>query len=228
MAMNNSFSTKEPQYDICIKEANSLGLAKMGYMSSFVYRHDPKRLLFLLSRYKFVAKMFSGFDSVLEIGCGDGFGSVVVKKEVKRLVCSDFDELFINQARNLHKDIEFLVLDFTKEYLEGNFDGIYLLDVLEHIDKKDEDTFLKNILRSINQKSGCAIIGMPSLESQVYASKESKEGHVNCKSGDELKEFLKGYFENVFIFSMNDEVVHTGFYKMAHYLFALCTTPKKG
>jgi hypothetical protein len=24
------------------------------------------------------------------------------------------------------------------------------------------------------------------------------------------------------MFSMNDEVVHTGYHKMAHYLFALC------
>jgi len=33
---------------------------------------------------------------------------------------------------------------------------------------------------------------------------------------------LKNYFNNVFLFSMNDEVVHTGFNKMAHYLIAIC------
>jgi hypothetical protein len=66
---------------------------------------------------------------------------------------------------------------------------------------------------------------MPSLESQTYASPQSKEGHVNCQSGDELKKNLQGYFENVFIFSMNDEVIHTGYYPMAHYLLALCCRP---
>ena len=30
----------------------------------------------------------------------------------------------------------------------------------------------------------------------------------------------------VFMFSMNDEVVHTGYHKMAHYLFGLCTGKK--
>jgi len=30
------------------------------------------------------------------------------------------------------------------------------------------------------------------------------------------------HFHEAFIFSMNDEVVHTGFYPLAHYLFALC------
>ena len=28
------------------------------------------------------------------------------------------------------------------------------------------------------------------------------------------------------MYSMNDEVVHTGFSRMAHYLFALCAAPK--
>ena len=35
-----------------------------------------------------------------------------------------------------------------------------------------------------------------------------------------------GYLFYVFIFSMNDEVVHTGFTKMAHYLLGLCCSPK--
>ena len=66
------------------------------------------------------------------------------------------------------------------------------------------------------------IIGMPSIESQVYASPGSKLGHVNCKSGPELKLLMEKYFQAVFLFSMNDEVVHTGFHKMAHYILAVC------
>jgi hypothetical protein len=65
------------------------------------------------------------------------------------------------------------------------------------------------------------VIGLPSLESQPYASPQSKAGHVNCKSGPELKRLMEEYFHNVFLFSMNDEVVHTGFHKMANYVFAI-------
>ena len=90
-----------------------------------------------------------------------------------------------------------------------------------------EENFMENILGSLDD-NGTLIIGMPSLESQDYASIQSKIGHINCKSGDELKTFCKNYFHNVFIFSMNDEVVHTGFTPMAHYLLALCTNPTKG
>ena len=85
---------------------------------------------------------------------------------------------------------------------------------------------MENILSSMNEH-GVFIAGMPSIESQKYASKRSKKEHVNCKSGNKLKEMLNKYFHNVFVFSMNDEVVHTGFYPMAHYLFALGVGKKK-
>jgi len=62
------------------------------------------------------------------------------------------------------------------------------------------------------------------MESQAHASPPSKIGHVNCKTGKELKALLERFFHNVFVFSMNDEVVHTGYAPMAHYLIAIgCT-----
>ena len=106
-----------------------------------------------------------------------------------------------------------------------DFDGAYSLDVLEHIQPRDEHRFLKNLVASLAPRA-TAIIGMPSLESQAYASPASKEGHVNCKTGSDFNRLLKGYFHYVFSFSMNDEVVHTGYQKMAHYLLALCCGPK--
>jgi len=97
--------------------------------------------------------------------------------------------------------------------------------VLEHIDPAVEGEFVGNIARSLTEDGVC-LIGSPSIESQPYASKASIEGHVNCKTAPELKALMQRYFNNVFMFSMNDEVVHTGYHKMAHYLFALCAGKK--
>ena len=51
---------------------------------------------------------------------------------------------------------------------------------------------------------------------------------MNCKSGDALKRTLERYFHTVFVFSMNDEVVHTGFYPMAHYLLGVACHRREG
>ena len=123
--------------------------------------------------------------------------------------------------KNPHWPFECFVHDMLQGPVPGKFDAVYSLDVLEHIDPANEDLFMSNMLESLNA-GGVAIVGMPSLESQAHASPQSKEGHVNCKTGKGLKQFLEKYFNNVFVFSMNDEVIHTGFYPMAHYLMAIC------
>ena len=97
--------------------------------------------------------------------------------------------------------------------------------MLEHIPQEREREVLTKICGALDP-NGAVIIGMPSLESQEYASPPSRAGHINCKTMPDLNALLGDFFHNVFMFSMNDEVVHTGYHKMAHYLFGLCTGKK--
>ena len=197
---------------------------RFGIVNSEAWRRDPRHLLFTFARYAFVAKMFAGRRRVLEVGCGEGLGTRIVRAEVEHVFATDFDPLLIDDARRLNSDrsIYFLVHDFMDGPLPDRFfDSVYALDVLEHIKPEHERKFLNSVFAGLDT-SGVAIIGMPSLESQQYASEQSRQGHVNCKSGEDLRFLMREYFDNVFLFSMNDEIVHTGFVKMAHYLLALC------
>jgi len=194
----------------------------MGKHTSYAFKSDPKHLVFSMSRYKFVSKMLEGYNSVLEVGAGDGFQSEIVRQNVKNLTLSDIAEYnkkdYLNSFPNRS---DYLIHDFTKKKLSKKFEAIYLNDVLEHIHKNKEIKFIKNIKYSL-KKNGTIIVGMPTLESQKYASHISKIGHVNCKSKYELRNFLYKFFTNVYMFSMNDEVIHTGFDKMSNYIFAVC------
>tara|TARA_B100000900_G_scaffold400584_1_gene404385 strand:+ start:805 stop:2250 length:1446 start_codon:yes stop_codon:yes gene_type:complete len=224
-SLDTFLPTREAQYNTLLDQDRVM----MGLMSGDAYLGDTKRLAFTLSRYKFVSKMFVGFDRVLEVGCADAFGSPLVMNEVNNFSACDFDEHFINDAKRTHahkNNIDFFVHDMVSSPTSKKYEGLFCLDVLEHINPNEEGSFLRNICNSLDE-NGVSIIGIPSLESQVYASEISKEGHVNCKSGNELKSFLIEYFRKVFIFSMNDEVVHTGYSPMAQYLIALCCFPKK-
>jgi 2-polyprenyl-3-methyl-5-hydroxy-6-metoxy-1,4-benzoquinol methylase len=221
-------TTKEPQYGILLDLKNRKGINELGLMMNQVWNDDPRRLAFVLSRYKFIANMLEGYKDILEVGCGDAWPSRIVKQTVQNLTVSDFDPYFIENAK-LRDDPEwplsYLLHDMIHKPTEKRYDAIYAVDVLEHIDPKNEADFLSNICKSIKPE-GVAIFGIPSIESQEYASEVSRQGHVNCKTGKAFKELMTEHFQQVFLFSMNDEVVHTGFPKMAHYLFTLCTTPK--
>lgn len=226
--MNDELKVGEKQYQESISRIKVHGNEKLGLMSSWGWQDDPKRLGFTLARYKFVAKMLINSDHVLEIGCADAFATRVVRQAVKQVTAIDFDPSFIEDAKQRSSDkwnINFLIHDLMKSPVPGNFDGVYSLDVLEHINPEEEEQFLRNMIESLNPH-GTAIIGMPSLNSQNYASIQSRLGHVNCKQQNDLRNLMKKFFHNVYMFSMNDEVVHTGFDAMAHYHLALCCGKK--
>ena len=216
---------------------NSLGLDygefPLGTNTSRILREDPKLLLFTLARYKFVAKMLSGRENVLEIGCQEGWGLSLVGQVVESVHAIDFFKPYIESCQRRfgvgaigdEQRIRFEARDILDGPILSQFDGAFALDVLEHIEPSSENEFMMNVVASLST-DGVLILGMPSLESQAYASESSKLGHVNCKSGPNLAAFAKNYFETVYTFCMNDEVLHTGFFPMAHYLFVVCTQPR--
>jgi cyclopropane fatty-acyl-phospholipid synthase-like methyltransferase len=221
-------ATVEPQYNHHVELKNKRGLTKLGIEKNANWHTDPRRLGFVLSRYKFVAKMLSGANRVLEVGCGDGWPVRVVLQEVGSVHAVDIDPVFIQDIRERQDDkwpFTCAVHDMLSGPLRPAFDAAYSLDVLEHIPQEREALFMQNAVDSLTDE-GVLIIGMPSLQSQQYAAPLSKIGHVNCKDAPELKALIKKFFHHAFIFSMNDEVVHTGYHPMAQYLFALCVGKK--
>jgi len=155
--------TREPQYQFLLELQQKEGLQHLGLMSSQVWRDDPRRLGFVLARYKFVAKMFAGMNKVLEVGCADGFGTRVVRQEVAQVVATDFDPVFIeqNKARVERKwPVEFRVHDMMAAPLAEDFDGAYALDVIEHIPESDEQKFVGNMAASVNAWGVC-LLGTP-------------------------------------------------------------------
>lgn len=229
--MNSDFAGKTSSEDIKKIYLDSLGHDygefPLGKNTTKILHESPRNLLFTLSRYKFVSKMFDGFGKVLEVGCQEGFGAHLISPVVTQLDCVDFYNPYIESSnrRYIMKNTSFSARDILDGAIGSDYDGIFSLDVLEHIQKEDENIFMKNICGSLSE-DGSVIIGMPSLESQLYASEPSKIGHVNCKSGPDLKSLMENHFKNVFLFSMNDEVLHTGFHPMSHYLLVLCCAPR--
>jgi len=199
----------------------------LGHQTSYDFLNDPKRLAITTSRYKFVGKMFEKLNKVLEIGAGDGFKSLIVNEFCNNLTLSDVNKKnMIDFKENYSgKKINYIIHNFEKKSLKKRFDGIYALDVLEHISKKFENKFIRNIKKSLST-NGTFIVGMPSKESQKYASKLSKKHHINCKTKKELSNLLKKHFNCVYMFSMNDEVLHTGFDHMSHYIIAIANSKK--
>lgn len=195
----------------------------LGPWTSYSLRHDPKHMAFVLARYKFCAKMLSGKRRVLEVGCGDAFGSPIVAQEVGHLHCIDWEERNITGNRrrlSCVENISFDVLDVSSAAPVAEYDAVFNIDVIEHLEPDFEKSFMDNMVKAL-PVDGVMIIGTPNETASQYATHRSDHQHINLKNSKTLRELSDRYFSNTFIFSMNDEVIHTGYYPMAHYLFAV-------
>lgn len=195
----------------------------LGPWTTYSLLHDPKHMGFVLARYKFCAKMLEGKRRVLEVGCGDGFGIPVVAQHVESILGIDpIERLIRGDKKRLAeiKNIEFKTCDICQNAPDGTFDASYSIDVIEHLDRGLDKPFMENQLKCLTENGVC-IIGTPNITANKYASYRSRVQHINLKSQAALRRLLEKYFRNVFTFSMNDEVLHTGYAPMAHYIFGM-------
>jgi len=95
--------------------------------------------------------MLAGCKDVLEVGCGDAFPSRIVQQEVGAVNRHDFDPIFIQEAQKRSVAVLGTAGAFVHDMLSGaaraHYDGMYALDVLEHILPENEDVFLSNMRR---------------------------------------------------------------------------------
>lgn len=199
---------------------------QLGDHWSYNFRNDPKRLAFVLSRYKFAAKMGSKGRSVLELGCGEGIGATLLAETALSYKGVDLDDKAIQTAQiNLTEPkFQFVYDDFMGKQF-GLFDTVVSLDVVEHIYPQHEALYFETIAKNL-KKEGRAIIGTPNITAAPYASEASNLGHVNLFRQERLKATLEQYFHHVFPFGINDEIVHTGYSPMAHYVICLACQRK--
>jgi 2-polyprenyl-3-methyl-5-hydroxy-6-metoxy-1,4-benzoquinol methylase len=195
----------------------------LGPWTSYSVLHDPKHLGFVLARYKFVAKMMQGRGRVMEVGSGDGIGLPVVAQAVKHLYCVDWDQRLLDgNARRLPHlaNVDYVLADLNVASPNLTVEAAYWVDVLEHLDAGTEAAVLDHIIGCLPDQ-GVLLTGTPNKTASQYASPQSERAHINLKTMEELRTMMQARFHNVFMFGMNDEVLHTGYAPMCHYIWSL-------
>lgn len=200
---------------------------RFGKHWSFNIFNDPKRLAFVLSRYKFAARLATKGRRVLELGCSEGLGGRLLAEFATSYTGIDLDEEAVTMARHNLTDAKyaFHAGDFLGRRL-GTFDTLVSIDVIEHIAPLREPEFFRTCYDNLDEDGTC-IIGTPNITASAYASPASQAGHVNLFDGERLRQTLQRYFHNVFLFGLNDEIVHTGYTPMAHFLMAVGVYKRK-
>ncbi len=93
--------------------------------------YNPRHILFAFSRYKFAAHLLGQTKKrrVLELGCNEGLGTLLLAQNAKEVVGIDFDARAVKWAKdNLRNDnLTFISDNFLGKRL-GRFDAVVSLD----------------------------------------------------------------------------------------------------
>lgn len=189
------------------------------------FQEDPLDFFIVLARYKFAVRQLKKTDVVLDAGCGPGYGAVFLSEFAGRVVGGDVDAELVRRNREVYSKVPNLSFEeinlLDRELSCDPFDAVVSMDVIEHFSEEQADGVVANYAR-LTKDDGFALIGTPNIASRQYASQRRLDSHPKEYDPEEFVALLERYYSRVFLFSMTDEAVSTGFPKMAWYLMALC------
>ena len=122
------------------------------------------------------------------------------------------------------ENIRFLKCDILNsppsELLQENITAVTMIDVIEHFYRPDGENIIQTYSNLLSSNR-IMIIGTPNRYSGNYRSTKSKESHFYEYEPEELQELCQKYFGRTLMFSMNDEIIHTGFNKLAWFIYII-------
>jgi len=174
-----------------------------------------------IARYLFCARQLKKTDSVLEIGCGFGYGARLLADYAKQVFAHDKEQGLDVFWKKFNQPNLFFMNDFNELNALKKFDVVVSFEVVEHIEEKKLDQYFKLIKNHLKPK-GTLFISTPRALPFEQRSKNRQLEHKKEYSPNEFRELLEKYFTSVFLFSQNDSVISTQNYEMAWNLVAIC------
>lgn len=137
---------------------------------------------------------------VLDIACGEGYGSAMLLSLAKQVVGVDISEETINHARNKYQknNIKFKVGSCAEIPLkDSSVDMVVSFETIEH--HSQHEAMMSEVKRVL-KPSGAIIISSPDKHTYSDLRSYDNQYHVKELYYDEFKNLLKANFNNVVIY----------------------------
>src|SRR5260221_8761154 len=161
-----------------------------------------------LHRYHNALKLVKG-KVVLDIACGEGYGTKILSKSANKVFGIDIDSASIDHAKKTYgeNNIEFICGNVKNIPLPDNsVDVVVSYETIEHIDEGTQNDFLTEIKRVL-KKGGILIISTPDKTNYTDRYSHKNEFHIKEFEKDEFVSFLNNHFNRVSSFLQGYEIV---------------------
>ena len=184
---------------------------EIGYEQDNYYIH--------LARYMFLLRQVRPEYTILEIGCGTGYGSRLLADKAKKVIATDKASF---ELRNSWDAISKENLIFTDIIPDELFDIVVSFEVVEHIPVSELSEYFSTI-KSHLKSTGVVFLSTPRALPFEERSKNRQLEHIKEYEFIEFRTLLDENFKNVFIFSQNDSIISSQSPNMAWNFVAICT-----
>jgi O-antigen biosynthesis protein len=158
---------------------------------------DPQVVYEHFHRYLWAAALASG-RRVLDLGCGEGYGSAILAGSAESVRGIDVDARAVEHARlnYVAPNLSFGEGDATDLGALGRdaFDMVVAFEVIEHLEEHDE---LLDRVREVLSPDGLLVLSTPDRGAYAQAREEPNPHHARELSEAELRELLGERFEHV-------------------------------
>jgi len=171
-----------------------------------------------LDIYEQVSKVVRG--KVADIGCGPGFGTMMLAQKADEVRGYDVDKQAVQFAQRVfgNHHVIFKEGDITRSTVRNYFDFVVMVDVIEHIE--DTKTVLDNC-RQMLKNNGVFICSTPNRLSRYRKASD----HVCEYSPGEFKKMLKQSFVTV---HLRDYKLEEARSRYNNPMLAVCSVRLKG
>ena len=150
-----------------------------------------------LHRYAYATQFVRG-KKVLDLACGEGYGSYLLARSAESVVGIDIDENAIKHARNkyIKQNLEFKIGSATEVPIasEHLFDVAVCFEALEHIE--DHLKLLSEVKRLLTP-DGVFVVSTPNKTVYTDEPQFNNPFHVHELYFDELRELFETHFKKV-------------------------------
>ena len=153
-----------------------------------------------LQRYRFAASIASGFHSVLDLGCGTGYGLAALGAEDALGVDISEDATTYAQCMIQAKQREFVCADVRKLELSREFDLVTAFEIMEHI--PDHYPLLATVAAHLGENS----VFVVSVPNPLYHGTRVNPYHVRDLTGEHLACIMRDRFEEVSLFHQAHDI----------------------
>ncbi|MEK6568342.1 MAG: class I SAM-dependent methyltransferase [Candidatus Omnitrophota bacterium] len=155
--------------------------------------------------YEFLKAKAAG-KTVLEVGCGDGYGAAYLADTASEVTAVDYDDGVIAAARAKYSraNLKFISMEAGALCFEDNsFDIVCSFQVIEHIPEAAIGRYLSEIKRVLGPQ-GYFYLSTLNLEHAVKSPKTYKKNPAHCKEFvlTELQVLLSSEFPRVKIYGL--------------------------